>query len=116
MSVLRPELARIVEELVEGTPEGGSLTLDAFGEAIGAREIRQDEIDAMLSAIERRGRRVASPEGGRGELHLKTVIATARALRAELGRPPRAEEIAERAGIPRADVQHALALARVMQR
>lgn len=116
MIELRPELARLVEDLVRGTPEGGAITLDAIGEAIGARAIGQDEIDAMLAAIERRGRRVATAEGGRGEADLKIVVATARVLRAELGRPPRPDEIAERAGLSREQVQHALALARIMQR
>ncbi len=113
---LRPELARIVDDLVGSTAEGGSVTLDAIGEAIGARAIGQDEIDAMLSAIEARGRRVESPPGGRGEAHLKEVLAAARVLRAELGRAPRAEEIAARAGLSREDVQHALSLARIIQR
>jgi hypothetical protein len=116
VSTLRPELAAIVDELLRGTAKGDAIELDAIGEAIGARKIAQDEIDAVLSAIERRGRRVVSAEGGRGELHLKSVLDAARALRAELGRPPRTDEIAERAGISRDDVQHALSLARIMQR
>jgi 2-hydroxychromene-2-carboxylate isomerase len=116
VSRLRPELVRIVDELLRGTIAGDSVTLDAIGEAIGARAIGQDEIDAMLSAIEARGRRVVSAEGGQGESHLKSVLAAARVLRTELGRPPRPDEIASRAGITRAEVQHALALARIMQR
>jgi hypothetical protein len=116
VSTLRPELAKLVDDLLRGTAEGDAVMLDAIGEAIGARPIGQDEIDAMLSTIEERGRHVISAEGGRGELHLKSVLAAARGLRAELGRAPRSEEIAARAGITQADVQHALALARIMQR
>ncbi|MBX3207778.1 MAG: hypothetical protein KF764_22205 [Labilithrix sp.] len=116
MSTLGPELTALVEQLVRGTPPGGAITLDAIGEAIGARAIGADEIDAMLSAIEARDRRVVSAEGGKGELHLKSVVGAARTLRAELGRAPRPDEIAERAGLTRAEVQHALALARIMQR
>lgn len=116
MSGLRPELAALVDGLVRGTAEGGSITLDAIGEAIGARAITPPEIDAMLSEIEARGRRVVSAEGGRGERHLKSVLAAARELRVELGRPPRPDELAVRAGLTIAEVQHALALARVMQR
>jgi transcriptional regulator GlxA family with amidase domain len=116
MSALRPDLAALVDALVRGTAKGDAVTLDAVGEAIGARAIAQDEIDAVLSAIEKRGRRVVSAEGGRGEIHLKSVLDAARVLRAELGRPPRSEEIAARAGLSLADVQHALALARIIQR
>jgi hypothetical protein len=113
---LRAELVTIVDGLLAGTSPGDAIELDAIGEAIGARAISSVEIDEILATIERRGRRIASATGARGEASLKIVIETARALRIELGRPARADEIAERAGIPVADVQHALALARVMQR
>lgn len=113
---LRAELAAMVDALLEGTAEGDAVELDAVGEAVGARAISQAEIDEVLSEIERRGRRVTSREGGRGEADLRAVLDVARALRAELGRPPRPGEIAERAGMGREDVQHALSLARIMQR
>jgi len=116
VSELRPELARIVEELLQDTAPGDVIALDALGEAIGTRAVSQGEIDAMLSAIEASGRKVESPEGGRGEANLKTVVEVARVLRQELGRVPRATEIAARAGMSPQDVQHALALAKVMQR
>jgi hypothetical protein len=116
VSTLRPELARIVEELLRAAAPGDAIQLDALGEAIGARAVSQGEIDAMLSAIEASGRRVETPEGGRGEANLKVVVEVARALRQELGRAPRAAEIAARAGMSPEDVQHALALAKVMQR
>jgi 2-hydroxychromene-2-carboxylate isomerase len=116
VSTLRPELAKLVDDLVLGTAPGEAIALDTLGEAIGTRAVAPPEIDAMIAAIEHRGRRVVTAEGGSGELHLKAVLDAARALRSELGRPPRAEEIAERAGLTRAEVQHALSLARVMQR
>jgi hypothetical protein len=116
MKDLRPELVAIVDQLLAETNDGDAIELDAIGEAIGARAISQDEIDAMLSAIEKRGRRVVTAEGGRGESTLKIVLDAARSLRAELGRAPRADEIASRAKISQQEVQHALALARVMQR
>lgn len=115
MSGLRPELRELVEGLLQATAEGDAIDLDAIGEAIGARAISQDEIDAILSAIEKRGRRIASTEGARGEGNLKAVLDAARFLRKELGRAPRPDEIAARAGMSRAEVQHALALAKVIQ-
>jgi hypothetical protein len=116
VSGLRPELVRLVEELLRDRPAGEAIDLDTIGDAIGARAVAQDEIDAMMSEIERRGHRVVSAEGGRGELHLKSVLDAARVLRNELGRPPRAEEIASRSGLSLAEVQHALSLVRIMQR
>jgi hypothetical protein len=116
VSSLRPELSEIVERLLHDTAEGDAIELDAVGEAIGSRAISQDEIDGMLSAIERRGRRIATSEGARGEGHLRRVLDAARVLRGELGRAPRADEIAARAGLSRAEVAHALALAKVIQR
>ena len=116
MSALRPELASVVDGLLRDTSKGGTITLDAIGDAIGTRAASAAEIDVMLSMLEAQGRHVVSPEGGGGESKLKSVLDAARALRAELGRPPRHDEIAARAGISREDVQHALALARIMQR
>lgn len=113
---LRPELAAIVEGLLARTKKGDLIELDALGEAVGTMTIGSDEIDAMLTMLEGRGRRVTTRKGGGGEAALKTVLTTARALRAELGRAPRVQEIATRAGLSEADVQHALALASIMQR
>ncbi len=116
MAALRADLAAVVEGLLAATREGDAIELDAIGEAIGARAISQDEIDTVLEILEARGRRVVTPDGGHGEATLKVVLETARALRVEIGRAPRAEEIAGRAGLTITAVQHALSLARVMQR
>jgi hypothetical protein len=113
---MRPELERIARSLLAATRSGDTVELDAIGDAIGAMAISADEIDALFAALEAEGRRIASPEGGRGEASLARVLEAARALRAELGRAPRSEEIAVRAGLSAAEVQHALALARVIQR
>jgi len=110
---MRPELARIVDRLVAGD---APITLDAIGEAIGTLLVAQDEIDAMLTLIEARGRKVETPEGRHGEARLKRVLDAARALREELGRAPKPAEIGARAGLTRAEVEHALALVRIMQR
>jgi hypothetical protein len=113
---MRPDLVALVDKLLEGTAPGDAITLDAIGEAIGARRVGQDEIDEMLSTIEARGRIVTTPAGGQGEARLKRVLEAARALRAELGRAPRAAQIAERAGLTPSEVEHALALAKIIQR
>jgi DNA-directed RNA polymerase specialized sigma subunit len=47
---------------------------------------------------------------------LKAVVAAARTLAASLGRKPRVVEIAGESGLSEAEVRHALALVKVMQR
>lgn len=116
MTSLRADLLPIVEEILARTKKGEAIELDAIGEAIGTKAIASDEIDAMLALIEKRGRKVVTRPGGSGEATLKTVLSIARLLRAELGRAPRPQEIAARAGLSEVDVQHALSLARIMQR
>jgi hypothetical protein len=113
---MRPELERIAQSILAATSVGDAVELDAIGEAIGTASISPDEIDALFGVLEAAGRRIASPEGARGIARLARVLDAARALRAELGRAPRADEIARHAGLSAAEVQHALALARVMQR
>ena len=113
---LRPELQSIVDRLLASGNSGDPITLDALGEAIGSRAVTSPEIDAMITALEAKGQQVRAPEGGHGPGTLKQVLTTARVLRTELGRTPRPDEIAARAGLSAEQVTHALALARVMQR
>lgn len=110
------ELAALGEQILSGTRAGDAIELDAIGDAIGARAISAEQIDRLLGAIETAGRKVVSRQGGQGEANLKRVLTVARALRAELGRAPRAAEIAAGTDLSLLDVQHALSLARIMQR
>ncbi len=126
MSALRPELDAIVRVLLEKSNDGSTLTLDDVGEAIGVAAVSSEDIDLVLSVLEQAGRRVVSGTGApearrqdepaRGERLLAKTLDAARALLAERGEPPRALDIAERAGLSVAEVEHALALVRVMQR
>lgn len=109
-------MRELLERILAGTEAGDAIELDAIGEAIGARAITSEEIDALLTAIEEAGRKVVTRPGGHGEKTLKRVLDVARTLRAELGRAPRASEIAARTDLTLLDVQHALALARIIQR
>lgn len=114
---LRPQLQRIVDSLLAAVPtsgEGAVVTLDAIGEALGVLAVSQDEIDEMMHAIERTGRRVVGPAGAKNEVTLRTVLDVARTLRTELGKAPTPAQIAARAGLDEERVRHALALARVI--
>ncbi|HEY8074869.1 MAG TPA: sigma-70 domain-containing protein [Labilithrix sp.] len=113
---LRAELESVVGALLVASERSRQVTLDAIGDAIGARAVSHDEVDAILQALELRGRRVIAPEGGGGEERLRTVVVTARALTTELSRRPTIAEIASRSGLAEAEVRQALFLARVIQR
>lgn len=106
----------MLEALLSASVDEGVVSLDAVGDALGTRAVSQEDIEALFDALEARGRRVEGPRGGGGEARLGQVVATARVLVAELGRRPRAHEIAARSGLSLVEVQHALALARIMQR
>ncbi len=124
--MLRGELRTIVEALLTSSASTKEVSLDAIGQAIGTRAITPVEIDAMIAALEASGRAVTSPfasphgpdgpERGAGEDRLKAVVAAARVLAPELGRPATVAEIAARSGLALDEVRHALALLRIMQR
>lgn len=113
---MRPELQKIVDDLLAASADSREVHLDAIGEAIGARAVSPPEIEAMIDALDAAGRKLVGPQGGAGEDRLKTVIATAKVLGPELGRKPTVAEIAARSGLSDAEVRHALALVKVMQR
>ncbi len=113
---LRAELESVVGALLVASERSREVTLDAIGEAIGVRAVSHDDVDAVLTALESRGRRVIAPEGGGGEEKLRTVVVTARDLTTELGRRPTIAEIAAKSGLAESEVRQALFLARVIQR
>lgn len=116
MNLLRSDLRTIVDRLVAASASTREVPLDALGTAIGTLAVSYTEIDAMISALEARGRQVIAPSSGRGEANLASVLTAARSLSAELGRRPSTREIALRAGLSADQVKHALMLARIMQR
>ena len=113
MAVLRPELLEIAQSLVE---REGEISLDHVAEAIGTMSITSDEIDALFSWLEAKGREVGTPAGRGASALLQDVLRVARGLRLELGRAPHPREIAERSALPLDAVQRALWFARILQR
>jgi uncharacterized protein YidB (DUF937 family) len=112
---VRAELQAIVDALLAASAASGEVQLDAVGEAIGAMAITAPEIEAIIDALDKAGRRLVGPEGGAGEDRLKAVVAAARTLTPALGRKPTVAEIATQSGLSEAEVRHALALVKVMQ-
>jgi Sigma-70 region 3 len=113
---MRGEVARVLAVLLASSESSKDVSLDQIGDAIGTIAITAEEIERLIDALEAKGRRVSGPSGGGGESRLKVVIATARALTAELGRKPSPAEIASRTELTETDVRYALALAKVIAR
>ncbi len=110
---LRPELRAIVQQLLS-RPEP-ALSLDVVADAIGATLVSQEEIGAILDAVESAGRTFAPPPLGARD-SLTKVLQAARELRTELSRSPTASEIAERSRLEPDSVRLALLFARILQR
>ena len=62
---MRPELVAIVDGLLADKAPKSTIELDAVGDAIGARAVSSDDIDAILSLIEKRGHRIVPAARGR---------------------------------------------------
>ncbi|MEO8180837.1 MAG: sigma-70 domain-containing protein [Deltaproteobacteria bacterium] len=112
--MLRPELLDIARALLERG--GQAISLDDVAEALGALRVTPEEIDALFSWLEARGREVGTPVGRGAASLLGEVLAVARVLRQELGRAPDPREIAERAALPLDGVRRALWFAQILQR
>jgi hypothetical protein len=113
---MRTAVRAVLESLLAGTRQGDEITLDALGDAIGAMAITQDEIDALMHALEAEGRVITSENGGDGEETLKRVLDAAREIMKSGARAPTPMDIAKSTGLPIGRVRNALALARVIAR
>lgn len=108
----------MIGALLDTFPAGDDIPLDAIGDAIGAMKIGVDEIELAFDVIEKEGRTIAKEPNqlGAGTKRLNAVIDAGRRLRGKLGRTPTRKEIAKESKLTEDEVQHALALSKVMQR
>jgi hypothetical protein len=107
---LPPPLQIIFEEIMAAHPEG--LTLDELSDELAPRRVTYADIDLIIGALEEAGFDLSGPERAARPEELARALTAARALAAETGKRPTAEEIAERAGLTVADVRRALRLGR----
>lgn len=114
--MLRPDVQRVIRELLAASESTGSLTVDAIGEALGALAVTADEIDQLFTALELAGRTIAAPEGVDLPGRLRDVLGATRRVAAELGRRPTLSELAAATGLDEAQVRHALSYGRVLGR
>jgi hypothetical protein len=114
--MLSERLSRIVNAIVEKTDAAATISIDALGEAIGLEVASAADVDEMITLLEKSGLHVDARGGARGENNLRIVLAEARAIARETGARATVSFIAERTGLSIEEVNHALALAKVMQR
>ena len=107
---LRPELQAIFDELMKAHPEG--LTLDELGEELYRKPVTHADIDELIGALEDAGVNLDAPAAPARPEELMKVLAAVRALTAETGKRPSAEEIAARTGLSAREVRWALQLGR----
>jgi hypothetical protein len=107
---LRPELQTIFDALIAAHPDG--LTLDELSDELSGKPVSYGDIDELIGALEEAGVDLDGPAPPSGPEELARVLATARALSAETGKRPTAEEIATRAGMTISAVRRALLFGR----
>lgn len=112
--MLRPQLQDVAASLL--ALDADVLSLDHIAEALGTLRITPDEIDELFAWLEANGRVIGDPVGRSAAVLLGEVLAVARGLREELGRPPQPREIAARSALSLEAVQRALWFARILQR
>jgi hypothetical protein len=107
---MRPLLQEIFDAIMAAHPDG--LTLDVLSEELSNKPVSYGDIEELIGALEEAGVDLEGPEpSGRPE-ELFRVLTAARALAAESGRRPSAEEIAERTGLTAAAVRRSLRFGR----
>ena len=111
---MRRELELVGEALL-ARPEQ-ALSLDVIGEALGTLNVSSEDIDALFSWLEARGRHIGDEAIGTASTGLAEVLRAARALKTSLGRTPSAQEIAGHSGLPLDAVRRALLFAQIVQR
>jgi hypothetical protein len=105
---VRAPLERILAELLARHGDGGHVHLNDLAEVIGTEPISPDEIEALVERLEASGLRVGEPLDSLDVLVIRETLASARRLRAALGRAPTVDEIAADAGHPAHAVRRAL--------
>jgi hypothetical protein len=107
-AAVRPVVQEILGELLARHRGTGRVHLDDLAEVIGVRAVTPEEIEHLIDQLEAAGLRVGEALDERDVSDLRTVLDSARRLRASLGRRPSVEEIAGDAGLPDHAVRRAL--------
>jgi hypothetical protein len=95
---VRALVEEIGDELLLRYKAAGRVHLDDIDAVIGTRAVSYDEVEYLITRLEGEGLRVGEPLDERDVGVMRAVLASARALRGELGRPPTVEEVATASG------------------
>lgn len=102
------KIEKILRALLARHAGEDHIHLNDLAEVIGTQAVSQDEIEALVTELERRGFRVGEEPDERDVAVMREVLASARRLQGELGRKPTVDEIAAAAGRPPHMVRRAL--------
>jgi hypothetical protein len=111
---IRPGLEPVLRALLARPSD--AVSLDEIGEAIGTVAVSMADIEALFSALEAHGKRIAEPPAAAVSASLHVVLRAARDHVRETGETPAPADIARRAGLPLDEVRRALLFASVVQR
>jgi hypothetical protein len=107
---LRPPLQELFEAIMAAHPDG--LTLNVLSEELVNKPVTYADIEEIIAALEEAGVDLEGPEPPVRPEELFRVLTAARALAAETGKRPSAEEIAARTGLTAAAVRRSLRFGR----
>jgi hypothetical protein len=110
---MRPELEDILQRLLARSEK--VISLDVVGEAIGAAQVAQSEIEDIFLHLERAGIEIAAPTAELRQ-NLGPVLLQARRLKHEQATTPSPSAIAAATGLTVAEVRAALLYASVLGR
>ena len=116
MPLLRADLERIVETLLEASEDSRSVSIDAIGDALDTTPATGEEIDLMFTALAQAGRTIVASSGVDLPGRLRRVLAATRELASALGRKPKLAELCAATGLSEAQVRHALSFGQVLGR
>jgi hypothetical protein len=107
-----PHLQSLFEALLAAHPNG--LTLDELSDELSTKAVTYADIDELIGALEAEGRDLGATTSVAHPDDLKRVLTAVRAIVAETGKKPTADEIAARTGQTATAVRRALQLGRAL--
>ncbi len=112
LSRVRPLIEEILLTLLARHRASGRVHLNDLAEVIGARAVTPEEIEHLIDRLEAEGLRVGEALDDQDVGALRTVLESARRLRASLRRQPTVDELAADTARPAHEVRRALEHAR----
>lgn len=106
----------LLDEILAMSDPGSVISLDVFAALQAPYGLGADEIDALIGAVEKTGRRIEADDSIRLQEELALVLPRARQFVAAHGRRPTIDELAAEAGVSTEIVRRALSFGRLIAR